>query len=242
MTALYEELTKSIKEEKIAALATIISGPGLGSKLLVWPGGRVMGSLAPESLRAGVIKYANDQMAKQESGSSVFDVAGENVEVFVDVYPPLPKLLIIGAVHIAIPLVKFAKILGFHTIVIDARSMFATKERFPDADELILKWPSEALIETGINQSTYIVTLTHDKKFDNPVLKAAVESPARYIGALGSKKTHAARIKDLREMGITESQLSRIHAPIGLDLGARTAEEIAISIVAEIVASRYGRR
>jgi xanthine dehydrogenase accessory factor len=123
-------------------------------------------------------------------------------------------------------------------MVVDARSLFATRERFPHVDELVIKWPSEFLSETEIDEATYIVTLSHDEKLDNPALEVAVNSKARYIGALGSRKTHAERIKALKDKGITDEVLSRIHAPIGLNIGAVGPEEIAVSIIAEIVAVR----
>jgi xanthine dehydrogenase accessory factor len=149
-------------------------------------------------------------------------------------------MFIVGAVHIAIPLVTFAKTLGFHTVVIDARGAFATPERFGHADELVQAWPDEAL-EGRLNSNSYVVLLTHDPKLDDPAIMLALPSPARYVGALGSPSTHAKRVERLREEGVPGELLARLHAPIGLKIGARTPEEIAVSIIAEIVAARYGR-
>jgi xanthine dehydrogenase accessory factor len=165
---------------------------------------------------------------------------GVDIQVFFDVFPPMPRLIIIGAVHIAMPLVEIAKTLGFHTIVIDARGAFATPERFPNADQLIKQWPHEALNDLKLDESSYVVTLTHDEKFDNPALKIALNSPARYIGALGSKKTHAKRCEALLQDGVTQAQLERIHAPIGLKIGSRGPREIALSIIAEMIAVSHG--
>ncbi|MFQ5855538.1 MAG: XdhC family protein [Anaerolineae bacterium] len=248
MAVIYELLKQSLNDEKLVALATVVAGPGLGSKLLIWPDGRTEGDLGTAGLNERVLRCSADLLADQRSermsfpstGLRTSDVAGETVEVFIDVYPPPPKLIIVGAVHIAIPLVTFAKALGFRTVVVDARSAFATPERFAHADELILKWPAKALQEIDIDESTYIVVLTHDEKLDNPALKIAVESPARFIGALGSPRTHAQRVEKLKTQGVIDEQLNRIHAPIGLDLGAQRPEEIAVSIIAEIVAASHG--
>ena len=240
MAELYEALKRCIEEGQLVALATVLAGPGIGNKLLIWPDGRTKGSLGSAALDEQVIRYAAGLLANQSSGRASFDVAGETADVFIEVYPPPPKLVIIGAVHIAIPLVTFAKELGFRTIVVDARSAFATRERFPHVDELIVKWPAEALKELNLDEASYVVVLSHDEKLDTPSLKVALESPARYIGALGSPKTHAKRVEALRRMGVTDEQLARIHAPIGLNLGAQRPEEIAVSIIAEIVAVSHG--
>lgn len=240
MTKIYDLLKQSLNSEELVALATVVAGPGVGNKLLIWPDGRTAGDLGSAELNERVVRYSAALLIDQRSERASFEVAGETVEVFIDVYPPPPKLIIVGAVHIAIPLVTFAKELGFRTIVVDARSAFATPERFAHADELILKWPAKALEEITIDEATYIVVLTHDEKLDNPALKIALESPARYIGALGSVKTHAKRVEKLKAQGVTDEQLQRIHAPIGLDLGAQHPEEIAVSIIAEIVAVSHG--
>jgi xanthine dehydrogenase accessory factor len=241
MAGIYETLKGSLQEGQLVALATIIAGPGLGGKLLIWPDGRTQGDLGSAGLNRQVIDRAIGLLATaQESEQLSLEVAGQPVKVFVDVYPPPPRLVIVGAVHIAVPLVAFARTLGFHTIVVDARSAFATEERFGHADELIVSWPAKALEALTLDQATYVVVLSHDEKLDNPALCIALQSPARYVGALGSRKTHAKRVKALKEMGVTGEQLARIHAPIGLNLGARTPEEIALAIMAEIVAVRCG--
>ncbi|MCB0096622.1 MAG: XdhC family protein, partial [Caldilineaceae bacterium] len=184
---------------------------------------------------------AQELMREQRSERFSLSAEGQEYDLFVDVQAPPPKLIVVGAVHIAIHLVAFAKQLGFHTMVVDARSAFATDDRFPHVDELITQWPADALSELGIDESTCVVVLTHDEKLDNPALAVAVKSPAQYIGALGSKKTHARRVEALKAEGVTDEQISRIHAPIGIDLGGRKPEEIAVSIIAEIVAVRNGQ-
>lgn len=240
MAEVYKSLKRSLDNEELVALATVVAGPGVGNKLLVWPDGRAEGDLGSGELNHQVLQYCPDLLAGQRSERKAFDVAGEPVEIFIDVYPPSPKLIVVGAVHIAIPLVAFANELGFRTTVVDARSAFATAERFSHADELILRWPADALQEMDIDAGSYVVVLTHDEKLDNPALKIALESVARYIGALGSTRTHARRVEKLKAQGVTEEQIDCIHAPVGLDIGAQRPEEIAVSIIAEIIAVSHG--
>ena len=147
--------------------------------------------------------------------------------------------MVVGGAHIAIPLVAIAKTLGYRTIVVDPRRMFGSEERFPHVDQLLQAWPDKALEQVNLTSSTAIAMLTHDPKIDDPALKVALNSPVFYIGALGSRKTHTKRLQRLREAGIGEGQLERLHAPIGLDLGGRSPEEIALAIMAEIVKARH---
>jgi xanthine dehydrogenase accessory factor len=148
--------------------------------------------------------------------------------------------VIIGAIHIAIPLHRLAKLMGYRVTVVDARAKFATKERFPDADELIVAWPDEAMSKLNLDNSTYVVILTHDPKFDLPALRSVLGKDLGYIGAIGSRKTNQNRFDALRAEGFTDEQLARVHGPIGLDLGGRGAEETALGILAEITAMRFG--
>lgn len=242
MSSLFEAFTQALKSQRLVAMATIIAGPGLGRKLLLWPDGRTQGSLGEPALDARIQEEAMRLMAEQRSERLTIEADGQSQpwEIFIDVQAPPPQLVIVGAVHIAIPLVTFAKALGFHTIVLDARSAFATPERFGHADELIIQWPADALADLTLNESTYIAVLSHDEKLDNPALQVALKSPARYIGALGSAQTHARRIQALQAEGFEEAQLARIHSPIGLELGGRRPEEIAVAIIAEIVAVMNG--
>ncbi len=237
---IYTSLKPCLDTGQLVALATIIAGPGLGSKLLVWPDGRTQGNLGSADLTKSIVRYAAERLATHDPGRASFDAAGEPAEVFIDVFPPPPRLIIVGAVHIAIPLVTFAKTLGFHTIVVDARSAFATRERFPHADELIIEWPSTAMEKLCMDEATYVVAVTHDDKLDVPALQAALASPARYVGVLGSTTAHAKRVQTLKQLGASDEQLARIHAPIGLKVGAIGPEEIALSIIAEMVAVRHG--
>jgi xanthine dehydrogenase accessory factor len=164
----------------------------------------------------------------------------EDGRVFVEPLLRPPHLIIVGAIHIAIPLHRMAKLMGYRVTVVDARSKFADAERFPEADQILQLWPDEALAGISLDRSTYVVILTHDPKFDLPALRAVLPADVRYIGAIGSRKTNQNRFQKLREEGFSDEQLSRVHGPIGLDLGGRGAEETALAIMAELTAVRHG--
>jgi xanthine dehydrogenase accessory factor len=233
-TMLYEALRDAIARQEPIASATIVDGEAAGAKLLIRQDGATIGSFAGAAPEEAVIHDALAMLARAESGMRSY----AERQVFIETFPPPPTMYIVGAVHIAIPLVDFAKTLGFRTVVVDARGAFATPERFSHADELIHAWPDEAL-EGKLNTNSVVVLLTHDPKLDDPALKVALPSPARYVGALGSPKTHAKRLERLRAEGMPEEQLARLHAPVGLKIGATTPEEIAVSIIAEVVAARH---
>lgn len=238
---IYRQLQRALDEERLVALASVVAGPEsyLGRQLLIWPDGTTEGDL--RELAEPLVEKARELFVAFRSERVELAADGEALDVFVEVHPPRAKLVIVGAVHVAIPLVHFAKALGFRTYVVDPRTAFATPERFAHADELVTDWPEEALARIGLNESTYVTLLSHDLKLDVPALKVALPSPARYIGALGSKKTHQKRLKALAEEGIAAELQDRIHNPIGLDLGGRRAEEMALSILAEIVAVSHGK-
>lgn len=242
MPDVVQSFIKALKEDRLVAFVTVLAGDHPGSKLLVWPDGRIEGDSGSEELNRLAGQAALEKLEALESGRYLVEINGRPNDLFIEVHLPLPKLVIIGAVHIAVPLVSIAKVLGFHTIVIDARRAFATEERFPHADQLIVAWPADALKAIELDHSTCVVTLTHDEKLDVPALEYAVQTPVRYIGALGSVKTHANRVMTLLENGLTEEQIARIHGPVGLDIGAKTVEEIALAIMAEIVAVQHGRQ
>jgi xanthine dehydrogenase accessory factor len=164
-----------------------------------------------------------------------------DASVFVESIAPVANLFIVGATHVAIPLCRMAKILGYRVSVIDARRAFITAERFPEADQITPAWPDDALSSSALDETSSVVVLTHDPKFDLPSLAIALKSDAQYIGVIGSHATHEGRLAKLRDMGFDEDALSRIHAPIGLDLGGRSPEEIALAILAEMTATRYGK-
>jgi xanthine dehydrogenase accessory factor len=241
---MYPVIKNCIEENQVAAVATVISGTGMGKKLMMWPDGRALGSLGNPALDVQVRPWIQNQIDAQEAGWKSFTLAAHHViqvDVFVDVFTPIARMIVVGAVHIAIPLVRLAKALGYHTIVIDPRTAFATRERFPHVDELITEWPSTALENLHPDEGTYIAVISHDEKLDNPALKVALASPARYVGVLGTRKKIPQRHAALRELGVSDEQLTRLHAPVGLDLGAILPDEIALSILAEMVAAKHGK-
>jgi xanthine dehydrogenase accessory factor len=228
---LADRLLEVAHSEERAVLFTVVEGPQAGAHLLVLldRGGETVGdappglaALAPEIRRNGQHEHAG-------------------VKVFAEVYGPPPRLVVVGAVDTAEALCAAAKLIGWHTICVDARSRFATRERIPSADELIVEWPDEALAKIQPDHGTAVAVLTHDEKFDVPALQAALKTDAFYVGAIGSRKTQARRRERLLEAGLTEEQLERIHGPSGLDLGADSPAETALSILTEALAVRAGR-
>ena len=219
-----------------AALVSVIRGPEnlAGQSLLVAETGQRSGDLEPR-YQDQAAEYAKNAFAKSKPQRVQLE---EGVEFFVEPLQPPPKLIVVGGVHIAIALVSLAKTLGYYTIVIDPRRQFGSAARFPHVDELVTEWPDEALDAVGITTNTAITFLTHDPKIDDPGLMKALPSAAFYVGALGSKKTQASRRQRLLEAGLSEVDVDRIYGPIGVNLGGRTPEEIALAIMAEIVQVR----
>jgi xanthine dehydrogenase accessory factor len=231
-----------VAERPIARATLIAEGDGAGASLVVPESGAATGTLGDPTLDGAAVTIARARLASGDAGTEhVVAADGETREVFFAVFPPRPSLIIIGAGHIAIPLAQIAHVLGYHVTIVDARETFATRERFPEADALLVEWPDEALQHLPLTGATAVAVLTHDAKFDEPALKLAVSAPVGYIGAIGSRGTRRERDERLRVQGVTDEQLARIHGPIGLDIGARTPEEIALAIMAEIVATRGGR-
>jgi xanthine dehydrogenase accessory factor len=220
------------REEERCVLFTVVEGEPLGAKLLVFESGETVGDdpLGLAALADELIRAARNK---------VVDHGGRSV--FAEIFGPPPRLLVYGAVDSADALCAAARVLGWHTIVADARGMFATEERIPHADELIVAWPEDAFAQVGPDHATAIVVLTHDDKFDVPALMAAVRTEAFYIGALGSRRNQERRREKLLEAGVTEEEFARIAGPCGLDIGADTPAETGISILAEALAVRAGR-
>ncbi len=232
-----EIIERNLASEKLFATATVISDRGATGKLLIYPDGTCEGEMQPPGLQAQVIAGARELMRQELSSTRAYG----DTQVYIEVYAPPPKLIIVGGVHTAIPLSQYAKILGFRVTIVDGRGRFATRERFPEVDQIIIEWPDEAIPKLKIDNSTYVVVLTHDPKFDLPTLKALSGSQARYIGAMGSRETRRQHMEALRAEGVPDEFLNTVYGPIGLDLGARSPEEVALSIMAEIIAVRYGR-
>jgi xanthine dehydrogenase accessory factor len=221
-------------------VATVVEGPGTGGGARVFEDGRIEGELgggiSPEAVRDAAVAA----LAREAAATITLETGGGPASVFLEVFPRAPRLVIFGGVHIAVALVPLARALGYRTIVADGRPAFLTRERFPDADELILAWPEEAFRQVELDASCYVCILSHDPKFDEPALQVALRSPARYIGAIGSKRTQASRRERLRDAGFSDGDVARVHGPIGLDLGGRQPAETALAILAEMTAVRYG--
>jgi xanthine dehydrogenase accessory factor len=233
-TVLFASLRDALRAQRPAATATLIRGPEgkVGAKLAVFADGTTAGAIDGAALAAARAALSGGPAGRIALGDS---------EIFVDVLLPSPRLIIIGGVHIAIPLVTFARALGFRAILVDPRESFGNVQRFPHADEILSEWPDRALAALAPDVSTAIAVLTHDPKLDDPALVAALRSPAFYVGALGSRRTQEKRRARLLDAGMTEAELARLHAPIGLELGGRSPEEIAVAVVAQMVAARNGR-
>jgi xanthine dehydrogenase accessory factor len=233
-----------IARDEPVAVATVVSGARLLGRHLVVQEGGSHGSLGDHRLDTAVQAAARELLAAGASGTVHLDSTepqdADGVDVFVTTLVPEPRMFVFGATDVAGALVRVGRLLGFRVTVVDARAVFATTKRFPEADDVVVEWPHRWLEQQRVDDRTVIAVLTHDPKFDVPALAVALRSRAAYVGALGSRTTHADRLARLREAGLTEDELQRLHAPIGLDLGARTPEETAVSIAAEIIQSRRG--
>jgi xanthine dehydrogenase accessory factor len=253
VTALYEALTLAIRSEQPVALATVIDGPHTGAKLIVQPDHAPLGSLGHPELDRVAHRDALAELEAGRSGVRHYGPAGETtpedldtpvVRVFVESWAPPPQMWIFGAVDFTAALAKVAKVLGYRVLVCDAREVFATRRRFPMADEVRVTWPGPMFEARGdqLGQRDAVCILTHDPKFDVPAVTGALSTRVGYIGVMGSRTTHAKRMQRLTEVGVTAADdVERLMSPIGLDIGARTPEETAISICAEIIARRTGR-
>ena len=232
-----EPLRAGLNEGGPLMLVTVVRGPAnmLGRELLVLQDGRAVGTLGDE-WDAAALMLAREALATSAPRRHVLDT---EVEVFVDILLPPVTLVVVGGVHVALPLIAMARTLGYSTVLIDPRAAWGNARRFPQADRLITTWPEEAFRQIEVTPRTAIVALTHDPKLDDPALIIALRSPAFYVGALGSRNTQAGRRERLLAAGVTEAQVSRLHAPIGLDIGAETPQEIALAIVADIVTTLH---
>ncbi|MBO4272269.1 XdhC family protein [Microbispora triticiradicis] len=238
------EIAAAVAARRPVAVATIIGGPGrVGARRVVWPD-RATGSLGSARLDDAVDDDARGMLAQGLTGVRRYGPDGErrldDLPVFVLSFAPPPRMLVFGAIDFAAAVARIGRFLGYHVVVCDARPVFATAKRFPEADEVVVAWPHDYLTTTEVDGRTVICVLTHDPKFDVPLLEAALRTPAAYVGAMGSRRTHEDRLARLREAGLSEEELSRLRSPIGLDLGARTPEETAVSIAAELIRLRWG--
>jgi xanthine dehydrogenase accessory factor len=241
---IYPALQVHLQQRDSLAVVSVLSGPEelLGRKrILLEETIRESGDWETDPALGDLPLVDNFRLAVEGllvSETSDILASEEGVQYFVEVYPPPARLIIVGAVHLAEYLVEIANLAGFDTIVVDPRRAFATPERFPHARSLLHTWPQEALAGMRLDRSAYVAVLTHDPKLDDPALMVALASQARYVGALGSRRTHRLRVERLSQAGLTGEQIARLHAPIGLDLGGRAPVEIAVSILAEIIQAR----
>jgi xanthine dehydrogenase accessory factor len=253
------EIAAAVGRGEPVAVATVISGPGqVGARRVIWSRDTgsadtagddgwhhgASGSLGAARLDAAVDDDVRGMLAQGLTGIRRYGEHGErrgdDLAVFVNSFAPPPRMLVFGAIDFAAAVARAGKFLGYHVTVCDARKVFATASRFPEADQVVADWPHRFLAGTDVDARTVICVLTHDPKFDVPLLEVALRTPAAYIGAMGSRRTHHDRLARLREAGLTGDELSRLRSPIGLDLGARTPEETAVSIAAELIQLRWG--
>jgi xanthine dehydrogenase accessory factor len=246
-SAPFDQLADAIRVGEPMALATVVGGPHIGAKLVVRLDESTVGSLGEEGLDRVVGRDAIGALAGGTTTVRHYGACGEAresvVTVSIESFAPPPRLLVFGAVDFTRALVRVAKVLGYHVTVCDAREVFATSQRFPEADEVVVDWPHRLLERVGaqLGPRDAVCVLTHDHKFDIPAVVAALGTDVGYIGAMGSRRTHEERLERLRAEGVSDADLGRLMSPIGLDLGARTPDETAVAICAEIIARRTGR-
>jgi len=239
------EVAAAIRDEVPVAVATVVAGPGvLGARRIIRADAATGTLGAGDRLDEAVDDDVRGMLAQGLTGVRHYGEHGErrldDLSVFVQSFAPPPRMLVFGAIDFAAAVARAGKFLGYRVTVCDARPIFATHARFPDADEVVVDWPHRYLAQTQIDPRTVICVLTHDPKFDVPLLEVALRTPAGYIGAMGSRRTHEDRLARLRDVGLTEDELARLRSPIGLDLGAKTPEETAVSVAAELIQLRWG--
>jgi xanthine dehydrogenase accessory factor len=239
------EVAGAIRGGEPVAVATVIAGPGaIGARRIIRPQDAAGRLGAGDRLDQAVDDDARGMLAQGLTGVRRYGAHGErrgdDLSVFVHSFAPPPRMLVFGAIDFAAAVARAGKFLGYRVTVCDARTVFATRARFPEADEVVVEWPHRYLAATPVDERTVICVLTHDPKFDVPLLEVALRTPAGYIGAMGSRRTHEDRLARLREAGLSGAELARLRSPIGLDLGARTPEETAVSVAAELIQLRWG--
>ena len=230
-----EAVSQLIAEERLCAVATVVEGEQMGAKAVIDETGVIAGR-APAGITPGVVADAAMLMGREQSRTLEY---GETA-VYIETVAPPPQLVIFGAVHVAQPLSAMASVLGYRVIVADPRETFTTAERFPDADRVLVGWPDDLRGEIELDGRTYVVLLSHDARFEDPVLPWVLGSPVKYIGAMGSRRTSAKRRDKLLALGYPPEQVDRIHGPVGLDIGGEQPGETALAILAEMTSVRYG--
>lgn len=243
----FDEVAADIREGRPVAVATLVDGvpdERRGARLVVRPDVEAVGSLGSDRLNEAVRDDVRGLLEQGRTGLLRLGPDGErrrdDVAVFAATYAPRPRMIVFGAIDFAAAVAKIGAFLGYRVTVCDARATFATPKRFPYADEVVVAWPHDYLAATDVDGRTVVCVLTHDPKFDVPLLELALRLPLAYVGAMGSRRTNDRRLAKLAERGLTEAEIARLHAPIGLDIGSRTPEETAVSIAGEIVSARWG--
>lgn len=236
MTDTLQAIQDLLDAEQFGSVVTFVGGPAIGSKVVFDESGQVVAGELPSDVAKHVAEDAIVLMNHEQHRTMSY---GQH-EVFFETLAPPPDLLVFGAVHVAQALTSFATRMGYRVTVVDSRPAFATEDRFPEARAVLVGWPANLMDQLTFDRRTWVVILSHDTRHETPVLEAALKSEARYIGAMGSRRTHRLRVERLQEMGFTPEDTDRIKGPVGLDIGAETPQEVAVSILAEMTMVRYG--
>ena len=235
MVSPLQALQDLLDREVYGSVVTITDGPEVGGKAVIDSAGGVVAGSVPDQIAEDVVADALTLMEHEQHRTMQY---GDH-EVFVETLAPPQEMIIFGAVHVAQSLASFATQMGYRVTVADSRAMFATDERFPESRVLVGR-PDEILDQLTLDRRTWVIVLSHEKRLEDPVIEAALKSPVRYIGAMGSRRTHALRVERLQEKGFSDEDIARVHGPVGLDIGAESPQEVAVSILAEMTQVRYG--
>ena len=236
MSSALEAIQQILDAEQFGSVITFVDGPATGTKVILDSDGALIAGELPEGPIKEIIEDALVLMNHEQHRTMSY---GDHAIFFETLAPP-PDLLIFGAVHVAQSLTVFGTHMGYRVTVVDSRAAFATDERFPEARRVLVGWPADLMDQLHFDRRTWVVVLSHDQRHETPVLEAALKSDARYIGAMGSRRTHDLRVERLQGMGFTPEDTDRIRGPVGLDIGAETPQEVAVSILAEMTMIRYG--
>ena len=236
VTDLNRAIETLLDAEVFGSVVTMVDGPNVGDKAVVDSDGAVIAGSVPEEISSDVVEDALTLMSHEQNKTLEY---GDH-SVFIETLAPPPDLLIFGAVHIGQALTSFGTQMGYRVTVVDSRAPFVTEERFPGAHKLMVGWPRDLMDQLTFDRRTWVVVLSHDPRHETPPLEAALKAETRYIGAMGSRRTHDLRIERLQDLGFGDDDIARIHSPVGLDIGAETPQEVAVSILAEMTLVRYG--